>query len=243
MNSSFCAHQQGQLDGDNAPHPIEPRWRTSAALLLLAGGSPAALSLAGRSQARGLPSSRCASVRGHTWSRSARIAGRSQAIGLPSSRCPGVRGHTWSRSAQPCQRTPLGRGLLRFPGSIPGAVGNAVPAVIAIPDGAARERYCMYTAPSLINIPPLMVGTSKTWGRRRAAWTSLINISPLMVGTLCAGGRWGQVRGCPERLQACRRLRAMAADASRMVSPSAGSWAARSQNSMAQPRASRASVS
>ena len=34
------------------------------------------------------------------------LAGRSQARGLPSSRCPGVRGHTWSRSAQPCQRTP-----------------------------------------------------------------------------------------------------------------------------------------
>jgi len=62
--------------------------------------------LAGRSQARGLPSSRCPSVRGHTWSRSARLAGRSQARGLPSSRCPSVRGHTWSRSAQPCQRTP-----------------------------------------------------------------------------------------------------------------------------------------
>ena len=36
MNSSFCAHQQGHLNGDNAPHPIEPRWRTPVALLLLA---------------------------------------------------------------------------------------------------------------------------------------------------------------------------------------------------------------
>ena len=35
------------------------------------------------------------------------LAGRSQARGVPSSRCPGVRGHTWSRSAQPCQRIPL----------------------------------------------------------------------------------------------------------------------------------------
>ena len=40
MNSSFCAHQQGHLNGDETPHPIEPRWRTPAALLLLAGGSP-----------------------------------------------------------------------------------------------------------------------------------------------------------------------------------------------------------
>ena len=36
MNSSFCAHRQGHLNSDNAPHPIEPRWRTPAALLLLA---------------------------------------------------------------------------------------------------------------------------------------------------------------------------------------------------------------
>ena len=40
MNSSFCARQQGHLNGDNATHPIEPRWRTPAALLLLAGSSP-----------------------------------------------------------------------------------------------------------------------------------------------------------------------------------------------------------
>jgi len=40
MNSSFSAHQQGHLNGDNATHPIEPRWRTPAALLLLALGSP-----------------------------------------------------------------------------------------------------------------------------------------------------------------------------------------------------------
>jgi len=39
MNSSFCTHQQGHLNGDNATHPIEPRWRTPAALLLLAGRS------------------------------------------------------------------------------------------------------------------------------------------------------------------------------------------------------------
>ena len=78
MNSSFCAHQQGHLNGGNAPHPIEPRWRTPAALLLLEG----------RSSPR------------------RRLAGRSQARGLPSSRCPAVRGHTWSRSAQSCQRTP-----------------------------------------------------------------------------------------------------------------------------------------
>ena len=74
-----CFSGQGHLNGDNAPHPIEPGWRTPAALLLLEGRSPPRRRLAGRSQARG----------------------------LPSSRCPGVRGHTWSRSAQPCQRTPL----------------------------------------------------------------------------------------------------------------------------------------
>ena len=78
MNSSFCTHGQGHLKGDNAPHPIGPRWRLLAALLLLALRS--------------------------LWR--CRLASRSQARGLPSSRCPGVRGHTWSRSAQPCQRTP-----------------------------------------------------------------------------------------------------------------------------------------
>ena len=40
MNSSFHAHEQGHLKGDNATHPIELRWRTLAALLLLAGMSP-----------------------------------------------------------------------------------------------------------------------------------------------------------------------------------------------------------
>ena len=40
MNSSFRAHEQGHLKGDSATHPIEPRWRTLAALLLLAGSSP-----------------------------------------------------------------------------------------------------------------------------------------------------------------------------------------------------------
>jgi len=40
MNSSFLAHGQGHLKGSNATHPIEPRWRTPAALLLLAGRSP-----------------------------------------------------------------------------------------------------------------------------------------------------------------------------------------------------------
>jgi len=34
------------------------------------------------------------------------LAGRSRARGLPSSRCPSVREHTGSRSAQTCQRTP-----------------------------------------------------------------------------------------------------------------------------------------
>ena len=79
------------------------RWQRCFSLRL---GARSVVDLAGRSQARGLPSSRCPGMRGHTWSRSARLAGRSQARGLSSSRCPGVRGHTGSRSAQPCQRTP-----------------------------------------------------------------------------------------------------------------------------------------
>ena len=40
MNSSFRAHEQAHFVGDNATHPIEPRWRTLVALLLLAGRSP-----------------------------------------------------------------------------------------------------------------------------------------------------------------------------------------------------------
>ena len=103
-------HGQGHLQGDNAAHPIAPRWRLLAALLLVAGRSWQRRRLAGRSQARGLPSSRCPSVRGHTWSRSAHLAGRRQARGLPSSRCPGVRGHTWRRSARLAGRSQA-RGL------------------------------------------------------------------------------------------------------------------------------------
>ena len=102
-----CFLGQGHLNGDNAPHPIEPRWRTPAALLLLEGRSPPRRRLAGRSQARGLPSSRCPGVRGHIWSRSAHLAGRSQARGLPSSRCSSVRRHTWSRSARLASAHPI----------------------------------------------------------------------------------------------------------------------------------------
>jgi len=40
MNVGFRAYEQGHLKGDNATHPIEPRWRTLAALLLLALRSP-----------------------------------------------------------------------------------------------------------------------------------------------------------------------------------------------------------
>ena len=40
MNSSFRTHEQAHLVSDNATHPIEPRWCTLAALLLLAGKSP-----------------------------------------------------------------------------------------------------------------------------------------------------------------------------------------------------------
>jgi len=40
MNSSFRAHGQGHLYGDDAPHPIGPRWRAPAALLLPALSSP-----------------------------------------------------------------------------------------------------------------------------------------------------------------------------------------------------------
>ena len=40
MNSGFRTPEQAHVVGDNAAHPIEPRWRTLAALLLLAGSSP-----------------------------------------------------------------------------------------------------------------------------------------------------------------------------------------------------------
>jgi len=40
MNSSFRAHEECHLKGDGASHPIEPRWRLLAALLLLALRSP-----------------------------------------------------------------------------------------------------------------------------------------------------------------------------------------------------------
>ena len=76
----------------------------------LRSGARSVVDRAGRSQATGLPSSRCPGVRGHTWSRSARLAGRSHARGLPSSRCPGVRGHNWSRSARLAGRSQA-RGL------------------------------------------------------------------------------------------------------------------------------------
>ena len=38
------AHGRGHQTGESATHPIEPPWRTLAALLLLAGGEPASLS-------------------------------------------------------------------------------------------------------------------------------------------------------------------------------------------------------
>ncbi len=40
MNSGFLTHDHLHLLGDSATHPIEPRWRTLAALRLLAGMSP-----------------------------------------------------------------------------------------------------------------------------------------------------------------------------------------------------------
>jgi len=40
MNSGFRTHDHLHHSGDSATHPIEPRWRTLAALLLLAGMSP-----------------------------------------------------------------------------------------------------------------------------------------------------------------------------------------------------------
>ena len=40
MHSNICAHGQGHLKGENATHPIGPRWRLLAALLLLALRSP-----------------------------------------------------------------------------------------------------------------------------------------------------------------------------------------------------------
>ena len=40
MHFSFRAHGQGHLKGDSATHPVEPRWRLLAALLLLKCRSP-----------------------------------------------------------------------------------------------------------------------------------------------------------------------------------------------------------
>ena len=40
MNIGFRDHDRVHHKGDNATHPIEPRYGTLAALLLLAGGSP-----------------------------------------------------------------------------------------------------------------------------------------------------------------------------------------------------------
>jgi len=40
MNAEFPSHDNLHLVGDTATHPIEPRYGTLAALLLLAGTSP-----------------------------------------------------------------------------------------------------------------------------------------------------------------------------------------------------------
>ena len=128
-----------------------------AALLLLALRSPQRRRLAGRSQARGLPSSRCPGVRGHTRSRSARLAGRSQARGLPSSRCPGVRGHTRSRSAQPCQRTPSQPARAR-----PTAVSRTIPAV------RGRVRNGVICAPTPGSVCPRH--TQTVWWAKGPFW-------------------------------------------------------------------------
>jgi hypothetical protein len=40
MNTDIVAHQSPHRMGESATHPIEPRWGTLAALLLLAGISP-----------------------------------------------------------------------------------------------------------------------------------------------------------------------------------------------------------
>ena len=40
MNANFWTHDHPHHSGDNATHPIEPRYGTLAALFLLAGGSP-----------------------------------------------------------------------------------------------------------------------------------------------------------------------------------------------------------
>ena len=44
MTIENFAHEQVHHSGDSATHPIEPPWRTLAALLLLAGGEPASSS-------------------------------------------------------------------------------------------------------------------------------------------------------------------------------------------------------
>ena len=44
MTIENCAHGRDHQTGGSATHPIEPPWRTLAALLLLAGGEPASSS-------------------------------------------------------------------------------------------------------------------------------------------------------------------------------------------------------
>ena len=75
MNSSFRAQEQGHLKGDTATHRLGRAGARHRRCFSLRSGSRSVIDLSGRSQARG----------------------------LPSSRCPGVRGHTWSRNAQPCR--------------------------------------------------------------------------------------------------------------------------------------------
>ena len=60
MTIENCAHGRDHQTGGSATHPIEPPWRTLAALLLLAGGEPAS---SGPSEAQGMPAPGLASAR------------------------------------------------------------------------------------------------------------------------------------------------------------------------------------
>ena len=91
MNSSFRAHGQGHRKGDSAAHPIEPRWRLLAALLLLALRNPqrSALQAAVKPEACLL-----------------------RAVQV----CAGTPGAAALSLASALHRNPLGRVQLRFPG-------------------------------------------------------------------------------------------------------------------------------
>ena len=115
----LCAHQQGHLNGDNATHPIEPRWRTPAALLLLARRSPQRCQPCRPQSSQRLAFfalSRCAWAHLEPQRSPCRPQSRQRLAFFALSRC--ARAHLEPQRS-PCQRThrsPIGRIQLRFPG-------------------------------------------------------------------------------------------------------------------------------